>query len=125
MAAPLADVDALATRLGWSLAGPDADVAEAALADASALVRAVAGMPWLDATTAPDIAVSVVLAAAERRVRNPEGYRMEMQGSYQYQLPASAPSGIGLTSDETRMIRAAAGIGGLFQVPVASLGGSL
>ncbi|WP_405016414.1 hypothetical protein OHV05_04325 [Kitasatospora sp. NBC_00070] len=71
------------------------------------------------------MARSVVLAAAERRVRSPEGYRMEMQGSYSYQLPASAPVGVDLTPGEARLIRSAAGSTGLFSVPIAGIGGSL
>ncbi|WP_327073324.1 hypothetical protein OG196_15150 [Kitasatospora purpeofusca] len=125
MPGPLATVDQLTARLGYPLTGPDLTMAEAALADASAMVRAH-GLPWTDPATVPDVVRSVVLAAAERRVRNPEGYRMEMQGSYSYQLPASAPVGVELTTGEARLIRGAAGIGGgVFAVPIAGLGGSL
>lgn len=124
MAVPLADVAALEARLGRELAGAERTTAERALSDASAVVRTF-GLPWPDPETAPDIAVSVTLAAAERRVRNPEGYRSEMQGSYQYHRPASAPAGVELTRAEERMISAAAGMGGLFSVPMESPGGVL
>ncbi len=121
---PLATVDQLTARLGYTLTGADLAMAEAALADASAVVRAY-GLPWSNPDTVPDVARSITLAAAERRVRSPEGYRMEMQGSYSYQLPASTPLGVDLTAGEVRLIRAACGISGLFAVPIAGLGGSL
>ncbi len=125
MPGPLATVEQLVARLGYPLTGPDLIMAEAALADASAVVRAH-GLSWPDPDRAPDVVRSVVLAAAERRVRNPEGYRMEMQGSYSYQLPASTPAGVELTTGEARMVRGAAGLGGgVFAVPIAGLGGSL
>ncbi|MER7984229.1 hypothetical protein ABTY53_01285 [Streptomyces noursei] len=124
MTPPLADLAALEQRLGRELVGEERSQAEAALTDASALVRAY-GDAWPDPGRAPAVAVAITLAAAERRVRNPEGYRSELQGAYQYQLPASLPVGAGLTDGEARMIRAAVGAAGVFSVPVESLGGSL
>lgn len=124
MAEPLASVEQLTARLGYRLDEAERMMAEAALADASAVVRSY-GLPWPYAATAPAVVVSVVLAVAERRVRNPEGYRAESQGGYQYQLPASAPTGVALTDAEVRLIRAEAGIGGLYSVPVERHGGVL
>ncbi|MEV3856061.1 hypothetical protein AB0J38_17270 [Streptomyces sp. NPDC050095] len=121
---PLADLDQLTARLGYQLDDTEAVLALAALADASAMVRAY-GLPWPNRATAPDVVVAVVLAAAERRVRNPEGYRAESQGGYQYQLPATAPTGVALTEAEIRLIRAQAGVGGLYAVPVERHGGTL
>ncbi|MBE4791017.1 hypothetical protein [Streptomyces caniscabiei] len=114
---PLASVTDLEQRLKVSLQGDDRTQAEAYLSDASALVRTY-GLPWPDPDTAPDIAVTITLAAAERKVRNPEGYRMEMEGSYQYQLPASLPSGVGLTQDEIDILRQVSGSGGLQSVEI-------
>src|SRR2546427_12311971 len=99
MAESLATIAQLQDRLGYEVNGPRLAQAEAALADASALVRHY-GQPWPDPATAPELAVTITLAAAERRVRNPEGFRMEMEGSYQYQLPASLPTGVALTPEE-------------------------
>ena len=124
MATPLADVSALEARLGETLTGTERARAEAALSDASALVR-VYGLPWPDPLTAPDVAVSVTLAAAERKVRNPEGYRSEMEGSYQWTLAAATPAGVELTPGEIRMVRMAAGGGYITSVPIESVGGVL
>jgi hypothetical protein len=119
-ATPLATLGDLQARLGKSLEGAEAVLAEAALADASALVRHY-GLPWPNPATAPDVAVAITLAAAERRARNPEGFRMEMEGSYQYQLPASAPTGVALTDAEIDLLRGLSGRGGLdtWYAPVA------
>ena len=116
-AEPLATVAELEIRLGRTLTGDELTLAQAALADASALVRTY-GLPWADPAKAPDVAVSITLAAAERRVRNPEGYRMEMEGSYQYQLPASLPTGVGLTDSEIKVLERLSGSGGLVSVEV-------
>lgn len=123
MATPLADVPELEARLGRSLVDEERTTAEAVLNDASAVVRAY-GLPWPDPATAPDIAVTVCLAAAERKMRNPEGIRQEMEGGYQYTL-ASGPSGVELTAAEIRMLQYNIGARGVFSVPVESLGGTL
>lgn len=115
--ADLATIDQLQERLGYVLVEPELGQAQAALADASAQVRFY-GLPWPDPETAPPMAVSITLAAAERRVRNPEGFRMEMEGSYQYQLPASAPTGVALTDEEKAILGELAGKGGLHSVEV-------
>lgn len=121
--APLASVESLETRLGRDLAGADLALAEAALEAASARVRHY-GLPWSPAN-APEMAVQITLDAAERKVRNPEGYRSEMLSSYQYALPASTPTGAVLTDEEIAILRELSGGGGLYSVPLESLGGSL
>ena len=123
-AEPLATLAELTARLGYRLGDDERVMAQAALSDASALVRAH-GLPWPYRATAPAVAVAVTLAAAERRVRNPEGYRSEAQGGYSYQLPATAPTGVALTPEEIRLIRAETGAGGLHSVPVERHGGTV
>lgn len=117
MAPPLATIAELEARLGRPVATDELTLATAALADASALVRAY-GLPWATPATAPEVAVSITLAAAERRVRNPGGYRMEMEGSYQYQLPASAPIGVALTKAEIALLAQLSGRGGIASVEI-------
>lgn len=124
MATPLADVTALTARLGRALDSEETAMAEAVLKAASAKVRHY-GLPWPDPTTAPDVAVETVLDVAERKMRNPEGFRSEMEGGYQYARPASEPAGTELSRSEVRMIRSAAGVSGLFSVPISSVGGDL
>lgn len=124
MAEPLATVTQLAARLGRTLDTAETAMAAGALADASARVR-FAGLPWPNPELAPAVVVGIVLDAAERRIRNPEGLRSETLGDYQYSRTSSTPTGTSLSGVETAIIRRAAGFGGLVSVPVASFGGEL
>lgn len=131
----LATVADLETRLGLaagSLTGTDLARAEAALDDASALVRAEAGLDWVDAygaSTAPASVVVVVVQVALRVYRNPDGYISEsIAGAYSYAYGQGAQNGLTLTDAERRIItRAAAadgGTGGLVSVYTPSAYGS-
>lgn len=86
MALPaLATLAELEARLGIApggLAEPDKSRAQAALADASSLVREESRRNWMDTSTppvavAPDALVRIVLAAAKRDYRNPDGLTSE------------------------------------------------
>lgn len=116
---PLASVEDLERRLGLepgSLQGPDLARAQAALEDASALVRAEAGRDWVDedgvTVTAPQAAVVVALQAAKRAFLNPRGFQHEQTGPFSYQVPRDQV-GLMLTEAERRAVRAAAGRYGL------------
>lgn len=118
---PLASLEALSTRLGISppLDAETADGARAAAAldDASAMVRAEAGLDWLDGEEEdtldpllPDIVVSITLAAAARTYRNPDGFSQASTGdvSISYSREQQSSS-VYLTKSEVRAIRRAAG----------------
>ena len=115
---PLASVAAFEKRLGLSpgtLQGADLARAEAALEDASALVRDEAGRSWVDedgAVTAPPAIVTVTLKAARRAYVNPNGFQSEQTGPFAYQLPRGE-TGVDLTEAERRVVRRAAGRHGL------------
>jgi hypothetical protein len=79
---PLADVDDLADRLGRELADNEVDRAEAALSDASAMVREEARRDFAEGP--PAAIQAVVLTASLRVMRNPEGFVQEMIGAYSY-----------------------------------------
>lgn len=125
MPPPLASLGDLQDRLGHPLAESELSRAHAALDDASALVRAVAGQSWLDATTGelaevPDAAVSITLAAARRAFDNPDGYVSETIGDYSYTRAGPSAGGeVGgayLTEEERAVLRgmsAASGLGTL------------
>jgi hypothetical protein len=115
---PLASVADLETRLGRKFEGAEVSRALALLDDASALVRDVAGRTWTDPDTGDPLPVPgsvrwVVLRAAERAVRNPEGFSSESAGDYSYQRTGVQP-GIYLTEGEERAIRRAIGKTGLW-----------
>lgn len=110
MAEPLAPLTALEIRLGLdehSLSGTDKARAEAALSDASALVRSEAGRTWLDSagkSVAPDAIVRVVLGAALRTYRNPEGEIEQTVGPFSRTLK-SAETSVYLTDAEKAIVR--------------------
>ncbi len=117
----LATVDDLAKRMAVVFSDVENAAAFAALEDASALAR-LYGLPvWGSSPErpAPEAVRAVVLAVAERRLRNPEGFVSEMAGEYSYRLPEAASAGVSFRPDELTTIRQAAGRTGLVSVPVA------
>lgn len=120
---PLASVADLEARLGRTFtSAEEASRAIALLDDASALARDVAGTTWIDPETNALLAVPgsvrwAVLRAAERAVRNPEGYSAESAGDYSFQRTGVQP-GVYLTEAEERAIRKARGKTGLWTQPL-------
>lgn len=104
-----------ALRVG-GISAADEDRAQAALDDASALVRAEAGENWVDAEDAledvPDLIVTIVVAVAIRAFRNPEGVRSETIGNYSVAY-ADSSTAVFLTEGERRLIRRAGGRTGI------------
>jgi hypothetical protein len=112
MLPPFASLDDLETRTGPV---DDATRAEAALDDASALIRAEAGKTWvtsdaLDADT-PDILVVVCITVARRVIENPNGVASESLGDATISYE-NASGDVYLTAGEKRLVRRAAGISG-------------
>lgn len=109
---PLATLAAMEVRLGvpvGSLTGADKTRAEAALDDVSALVRDEAGRDWVNAlnvAVAPPGVAVVVLQAAMRCYRNPEGLTGESVGPYSWQGQQGETT-LYLTDSEIRAIHAA------------------
>jgi hypothetical protein len=69
----------LQARLDWTLDAGEQSVATAALADLSDDARFYGSQRW-DSTTAPRQAKSLVLRAAARHMRNPDGYVQSRAG---------------------------------------------
>lgn len=121
MADTLAPVSGLERRLRvevGSLTGADLDAAEDALADVSALVHATArdaGLtsPWT-ASSVPDEVRVIVLRAAARQYRNPDGYTSENYGgAYSWSRPDEETTAYLTTAEEAKIAAAAqAGQGG-------------
>lgn len=119
---PLADITDLEARLGRTFTGDELTRVEALLDDASALVRDEAGTTWIDPVTGlltvvPGSIRAVVLRAAERATRNPQGFSAESAGDYSYQRTNVEP-GVYLTDSERQIIRKAIGRTGLWTQPV-------
>lgn len=115
----LATVEALEARMAVTFSQVESVAAGTALDDISALAR-LYGLPlWgVEGAPVPDAVRAVVLAVAERRMRNPEGYVSEMAGEYSYRLPEAGSAGMFFRPDELSVIRQSAGRTGLVSVPV-------
>lgn len=106
----LASVTELEARLGLdpeSLTGPELGRAQAALADASALVRLEGGQTWVDefgVVTAPDAIVRVTLGAAQRNYVNPDGEIQQSVGPFARRL-SDQSTGVYLTKAELDIVR--------------------
>lgn len=114
----LATVEDLEVRLGRSC---DRARAQAALVDASALIRAEAGETWVgddnELAGVPDVVVALALKVARRSMQNPEGYTSETVGPFSVGLPASDAY---LRDDEKRAIRKAVRGSGISSVQVST-----
>lgn len=109
--AALATVAELEDRLGRTLTGAPLDRAEAALDDASALVRDEGDEDW-DSLTAPDRVVQIVLAAAYRAFTNPDALAQATSGDVSVSY-GTVPGAVYLTAAELRAVRRHAGGSGM------------
>lgn len=106
----LATLDQLEIRLGLdphTLSGTDKARAEAALADATALVRAEAQRDFVDdlgVADAPEAIVRVVLGAALRNYRNPDAETQHTVGPFSRTVKAT-DTGVYLTDAEREIVR--------------------
>lgn len=108
--APLAPLSELEIRLGLdvdTLSGVDKKRADAALKDASALVRAEARQDFLDTNgvpNPPEAIVRVVLGAALRTYRNPNAEIEQTVGPFDRTIKSSEVS-VYLTEAEKAIVR--------------------
>lgn len=132
---PLADLNALQDRLGrndlvdvhGAPIAPEGVRAQAALEDASSLVRAEAGKSYTDEAHAvldeniPDIIVSITLAASQRAFNNPQGATQASIGDVSVSFSRDGSAGtVFLTKAEQRAIRKAAGRNTFGSITLAS-----
>lgn len=127
-----ATVEELAFRIPGGIATEDVDRAEAALADASALIRAEAGKTWVndlnELSGVPDAIVAVTIAASRRALTNPDGVASETVPDYSRTFAATSLSAdIYLTKGERRVVLRAAGRSGLWTLATTrrDLGGDV
>lgn len=112
-----ATIDEFANRLPGGISDDDSTRAQAALDDASALIRNETGKTWvtddeLDADV-PDIVVTVTCRAAMRAFVNPTGLVQDTTGPFSASF-ANASSDVYLTKNEKSDVRRAAGKSGLW-----------
>lgn len=113
---PLASLAKLATKLGYTPTGDEASRAESLLAEASELIRDVAGKTWLNATgdevvDVPPRVENICVAVAYRAFVNPEGLNQRSLGDSSKSYDRTGREGgedIYLTEAEERSVRKAA-----------------
>ncbi len=101
----LAELEDLEARMG-PLSDPSR--AQAALDDASALIRSEADVDWLDddgvLEAVPPVIVMICCKAAQRALTNPGGVSQESLGSFSQQYANASPD-VYLTRAERRLVR--------------------
>lgn len=118
--ATLAD---LQDRLDWTLSADEVRQANAALEDASNLARAH-GREW-DSTNFPALVRTVVLAACQRFMRNPDGYVQSRAGDEHVMWSDTHKQGGSptFTSDEVSLLaRLAGNVAAFGSAPVSAWG---
>lgn len=131
----LVSLAAFELRIDGGIDTADEPRAQAALEDASALVREAAGEDWLtDAgalETVPEAVIAVVVSAARRSFLNPEGVKTDASGD---QSTTFSTAEVYLTKEEKRIVRSAAGtargagtiqLEGAFPIPVGEFTGGI
>ena len=118
MLPPLAEFLMFSARIPGGVNADDFERAEAALQDASNLVRAEAGTDWVDGdghllATVPDVCVTVTIAAARRAFVNPDMVASESIQDYSATYSSSS-SDVYLTKAERSAVRRAVGRSGLW-----------
>jgi hypothetical protein len=128
MPPPLATLEQLGARLGVVFpvdvngmpTTPDGLRAGAALNDASALVRTVAGEDWLDENgdleAVPPTIQTVTLSVASRAYMNPQGAVQATVGDASVTYSRGGEGTVFLTNAEVRLIRKAMGLSALSSV---------
>lgn len=121
----LATTDDLDARTPGGLDAGDLARASAALDDASAMVRSVAGKTWttdgvLD-DDIPHVVLMVTVAVARRVLANPDGVTQESIDDYSRTV-ANASSDVYLTRAERAAIRSAAGKSGVWTMQTTRIG---
>lgn len=125
-----ATIDDLADRHPGGIADADEARAQAALDDASALIRAAAQKTWVDDNDAledvPDIVVTVCVRAALRAFVNPTGLTQETTGPFSASY-GNASTDVYLTSKEADLVKQAAADTsiGIFSIDTAPLVGAI
>lgn len=107
-----ASLEDLASRIPAGIAVADEARAQAALDDASALIRLEAGKDWAEGDELdpdiPPIVVTVTTAVARRAFVNPDGLTQETTGPFSVSV-SNASADIYLTKTERALLRRAAG----------------
>lgn len=121
---PFATLGELSERLDWTLDADELRIAVGALEDASDLARGY-GREW-EAGSAPRLVRTLVLKAAVRYMRNPDGYTQSRAGdeTLSWNDAAGAEAGtVFFTPEEQKLLKGLAGHApGLVSAPITAWG---
>lgn len=118
---PLATVAALAARVGEPIEGEqDIVLADAVLAEASALVRHHADEAWPDGSVVPAVAVAITVAAAARAYLNPSGFQMERGDAVTFNRTDDYAAGAALTRAEINILKSLSRLGNVNSLPLSN-----
>lgn len=121
--APFAEISELQGRLDWTLDVDESRIGTDALIDLSDWARHY-GREWPDPALAPRLVKTLVLSAAARYVRNPEGYVQSRAGDETVILPDRGDEAGAATFNtrEIKALQALAGKTGIVSVAVTAWG---
>ncbi|XVS66068.1 hypothetical protein ACQPYE_08445 [Actinosynnema sp. CA-299493] len=118
---PFATLDQLKARLDWTLDEDEERLGAAALDDLSGWARHY-GRPWPDPLAAPQLVRTLVLGAAVRYMRNPEGYVTSRAGdeTLTWAELGDRAGSAHFNRDELRALTSMSGKTALLTAPVTS-----
>ncbi|WP_329793878.1 hypothetical protein V1227_18910 [Lentzea sp. DG1S-22] len=118
---PFATLEQLKARLDWTLDEDEERLGAAALDDLSGWARYY-GRPWPDPLTAPQLVRTMVLGAAVRYMRNPEGYVTSRAGdeTLTWSELGDRAGSAHFNSDELRALTSMSGKTSLLTAPVTA-----
>lgn len=121
---PYASLTDLLDRLDWALDADELRIASGALEDASDLARGY-GRDW-EPEAAPRLVRTLVLKAAVRYLRNPDGYTQSRAGDETLSWNDAAGTDAGtvfFTAEEQKLLKGLAGkAAGLVSAPITAWG---
>lgn len=125
--ADLATYEDLAARLDWTLDEDEKRIGESALEDLSDEARFYGRDSWEDPTSAPRMVCKLVLKAAVRYMRNPDGYTTSRAGdeTLAWNNDYSGQAGAAhFTDDEIKHLKQMGGkSAGIFSAPITAFHG--
>lgn len=116
--ADLISLEMYTVRLGRTLNTAQSSQASAFIADASALVRRIAGgeLDSVDDTTVPPEIIPVVVGMVRRGIENPRGNTSERIGDYQW----AGGGGLYATDEEAAIVQGAVGLNVIREVTLTN-----
>ena len=122
MSGPLATLEALADRLEWTLSDDEQRLAVGALAELSDDARFYGKASWTSASTTPTLVRNLVLKAAARFMRNPDGFVQSRAGDEAVAWGDRGPEAgaAHFTDREIKMLRTIAGTPNMLSTPISA-----